>query len=195
MKKNNQQKIVQKSKQSNRLTRKEWFILAGFLIVYFFYMKSKDIILNYPYWLLILVCISVLTVVILVDFKKIKTVYSKTKKNDKPLFIGLAIIKLNVVSYFIAGILLIPFNYYNIIKSKKNNSTFENCEIIGISTYSKNRTIFFKFKGNTNVLYAYTPIMEVIKNNGRFKDYVFNIKYKKGLLDSYILESWSIEKK
>ena len=55
-----------KSKQTNRLTIKEWFILAGFLVVYFFFMKSKDIILNYPYWLLGLVFIIVLAIIIAV---------------------------------------------------------------------------------------------------------------------------------
>lgn len=195
MKTKESMKSPKSPQKCQRLTAREWLLLAGFLMLYFFYMKSSEIILNSPNWLLGIVFISAITIVTIINCRELKARVIQIQQQDKFLSIGLILLKYLVVSYFIAGIFLIPFNYYIIYKSKNSISTYEKCEILGISTNSKNKKIFYRFKGKTNVLYAYTPIMEEIKNNRKFNDYVFTAEFKNGLLGTYILENWSIEKK
>jgi hypothetical protein len=182
-------------KVNNKLTIIDWIKLIGFVLIYFFYIKSKDRIINYPFWLLVTVFGIVLVVCIILQYRKIQENYSKTEKKDKFLFFGINIIQIAVIAYFVSGIILIPFNYYAIYSSKTNTLTVENCEITGISNYSKNRTIFYKFKGKTNVVNGFKPIMEIIKDNGKFRKYYFAAEVKKSICNTYILESWDIVKK
>lgn len=181
--------------RKSKLTIIDWVKLIGFVLVYFFFIKSKDIIINYPYLLLFSVFAIVLVISTVVQLKKIRKEYTKIEREDHYLFLGIKILKIVVIAYFVSGIILIPFNYYTIYNSKKNISILEKCEITGISTYSKNRTIFYKFKGKENALYGFKPIMETIKENNKFKEYYFVAKVKKGFLDTYILENWDIVQK
>lgn len=183
------------NKVKSKLTVIDWFKLIGFVLIYFFFIKSKDIIINYPYWLLFTVFAIVLLSCTILQLKKILKEYSKIEKKDKYLFLGINILKIAVIAYFVSGIILIPFNYYNIYNSKKHTSILEKCEITGISTYSKNRTIFYKFKGKINVQYGYKPIMETIKENNKFEEYNFEAQVKEGFFGTYILDSWDIVQK
>ncbi len=183
-----------KNKQLNQKRLTDLYTMAATLIIYFFYMKSKDIILNYPYYLLFISFICIFIILIRANYRKTREKYFKTEKSERAIFIGLAILKLCVISYFTSGILLIPINYYIIYKSQNNYSTFEKCEIEGIATETQNRKLFYKFKGDIYAIYDYDPIMEEIKNNKKFVDYVFCVEFKKGLLDTYILENWHIKK-
>lgn len=184
-----------KTKVNNKLTTEDWIKLVVFFVVYFFFIKSKDSIVNYPYWLLITVFAIVLVISTIYQYRKMCDDYSKTEKKDKLLFLVINTIKISVIAYFVSGIILIPFNYYAIYNSKKNNLSVENCEITGISTYSKNRSIFYKFKGKTNVINGFKPIMENIKDNGKFENYYFVGEVRKSICNTYILENWSIIEK
>nr|WP_294931135.1 hypothetical protein [uncultured Flavobacterium sp.] len=184
-----------KAKENNRLTTGDWIKLIGFFLVYFFFLKSKDIIINYPYWLLIMVFSIVLVICISLQFRRIKEDFVTIEKKDKFLFFGINILQIAVIAYFISGIILIPFNYYNIYNSKNNNLISEKCEITGISTYSKNRSIIYNFKGKSNVMNGFKPIMENIKDDGKFKNYYFVAEVRQGACNTYILESWDIVQK
>jgi hypothetical protein len=186
---------LKSKKTSSKLTIQDWIKLMGFVLIYFFYIKSKDRIINYPSWLLVTVFGIVLVVCIILQYRKIQEHYSKIEKKNKFLFFGINILQIAVIAYFVSGIILIPFNYYAIYSSKTNTLTVENCEIRGISTYSKNRTIFYKFKGKTNVVNGFKPIMEIIKDNGKFKKYYFAAEVKKSICNTYILEGWDIVQK
>lgn len=186
---------IKKTKENNKLTTGDWIKLAVFFVVYFFFIKSKDSIINYPYWLLLAVFAIVLIISAIFQSRKIREDYSKIEKRDKLLFLGINTIKIAVIAYFVSGILLIPFNYYTIYNSKKNNLSVENCEITGLSTYSKNRSIFYKFKGKTNVINGFKPIMESIKDNGKFENYYFVVEVRKSICNTYVLENWSIKEK
>jgi len=181
-----------KTKINNKLTIIDWIKLIGFVLVYFFFIKSKDVIINYPYWLLFTALAIVLVIVAIWQYRKIQKEYSKTEKDDKPLFLVIIGLKIAVIAYFVSGIILIPFNYYTIYNSKESHVSSEKCEITGISTYSKNRTIFYKFKGKTNLVNGFKPIMEDIKDNGKFENYYFVAQVKKGICNTYILENWDI---
>jgi hypothetical protein len=182
-------------KKSNKLSAIDWMKLIGFVLVYFLFIKSKDIILNFPYWLMFTVFTIVLVICTILQFRKIQEDYVRIEKKDKFLFLGINILKIAVIAYFVSGIILIPFNYYTIYSSKKNTISLEKCEITGVSTYSKNRTIFYKFRGRTNVLYGFKPIMEIIKDQGKFKKYYLVLEGKEGICDTYILEGWNIIQK
>ncbi|QGK73060.1 hypothetical protein [Flavobacterium sp. SLB02] len=182
-------------KENNKLTTVDWIKLLGFLLVYFFFIKSKDVIINYPYWLLFTAFAIVLVIVAILQYREMQKEYSKTEKDDKPLFVVINGLKIAVIAYFVSGVILIPFNYYTIYNSKENALISEKCEITGISTYSKNRSVFYKFKGKTNVINGFKPIMENIKDNGKFKNYYFAAEVKKGICNTYILENWDIIQK
>lgn len=184
-----------KATLNNKLTVIDWIKLIGFVVVYFFFIKSKDSIINYPYWVLLTVFAIVLIISAIFQSPKIREDYSKIEKRDKLLFLGINTIKIAVIAYFISGIVLIPFNYYTIYNSKKNNLSVENCEITGLSTYSKNRSIFYKFKGKTNVINGFKPIMESIKDNGKFENYYFVVEVRKSICNTYVLQKWSIKEK
>ena len=184
-----------KAKINNKLTIVDWIKLIGFVLVYFFFIKSKDIIINYPYWLLFTAFAIVLFIIAILQYREIQKEYSKTEKEDKPLFLVINGLKIAVIAYFISGIILIPFNYYTIYNSKENALSSEKCEITGISTYSKNRSIFFNFKGKTNVVNGFKPIMEDIKDDGKFENYYFAAEVRWGVCNTYILESWDIIQK
>jgi len=184
-----------KAKINNKLTIVDWIKLIGFVLVYFFFIKSKDIIINYPYWLLFTAFAIVLFIIAILQYREIQKEYSKTEKEDKPLFLVINGLKIAVIAYFISGIFLIPFNYYTIYNSKENALSSEKCEITGISTYSKNRSIFYNFKGKTNVVNGFKPIMEDIKDDGKFENYYFAAEVRPGVCNTYILESWDIIQK
>jgi len=184
-----------KAKINNKLTIVDWIKLIGFVLVYFFFIKSKDIIINYPYWLLFTAFAIVLVIVVILQYRTIQKEYSKIEKEDKLLFLVINSLKIAVIAYFVSGIILIPFNYYTIYNSKENALSSEKCEITGISTYSKNRSIFFNFKGKTNVVNGFKPIMEDIKDDGKFENYYFAAEVRWGVCNTYILESWDIIQK
>lgn len=183
-------------KKKNSLTVKEWIAVVGALFIYFFYAKSKDVILNYPNWLLYIMIILTSAIIAIFTFRDQKAKYlNEVEKKDRGWFIAFGVVKLIVVAYFISGMLLIPFNYYTIHSSKEAPLTYEKCEIVKITTETQNRKIFYRFRGKVNILYAYKPIMEELKNNGEYKEYFFVAGVREGNLNTYILESWDIERK
>lgn len=131
-----------KNKINNKLTIIDWSKLIGFVLVYFFFIKSKDVIINYPYWLLFTAFAIVLVIVAILQYRTIQKEYSKTEKEDKLLFLVINSLKIGVIAYFVSGIILIPFNYYTIYNSKESPVSSEKCEITGISTYSKTEVSF-----------------------------------------------------
>lgn len=161
------------------------------IVLYFFYMKSKDLIINYPSWIyytLFLLIVFFLLINLLRDKNRIQNYIS-----DK-FQITLKIVQQIIVSWFVAGIVLIPFNYYILIKTEGNNVEFKSCPIIGVSTFSKNRCVFYSLDGHTNVLYGYIPIMEEMNTNKQWQNYRLILNVKKGLLNTYVMKDWNINK-
>ncbi len=184
-----------KSKNNAKDNVKEIALSAVVLLIYFYHMDLNDSIINQPVWINY-------TLFLIIDLALSISNFNKLKISIKTLIgislyynIALYLFKFSIISYFLSGIMMIPFNYYNIQIANEKSLEIVNCEIKNVSTYSKNRCVFYNFKGNTNVMYGYTPVMEEIKDNGKFKDYCFIVKCRTGLFGSYIMESWRIEKK
>ena len=186
---------VKSKKKDEKYSSVTLILAAGLLLVYFFYMKTRDEIINYPTYINYILFFSIICSLFLFHFNKFKIEFLKLRGKDLYLYITINLAKNLVVAWFLVGLVLIPFNYYNIHTAKGNSSEIIKCEIKGVSTYSKNRKVFFSLNGKTNVMYDFIPIMEDIKDNGKYKDYYFVTELRKGLLGSYILEGWDIQKK
>ena len=93
----------------------------------------------------------------------------------------------------IAGIILIPFNYYNIYKSQANDSKTMKCEIEKVNTKGKSY-LYFKVDNKTNLINGYIRNMKDI-NNSNANKYWLILKTRPGLLGTYIVENWDIEHK
>lgn len=179
-----------------KLTKKQLIIFGMGLIIYFFFMKSKSQILNYPNYIYYAPFSIFLVVSLIMKYKSWSVQTSKLPFfKQRFIFISVELIKFSVVIWFIIGMVLIPFNYYNIQIAKKQPLETAYCEITGISTYTQNRTLFFLLNGRTNALYSYNKTMDEIKENAQYKGYYFIAELRQGLLGSYILENWSIQKK
>ena len=184
-----------KSIKTERFTVKDFAFLGIFVLLYLVYIKTKDEIINYPTWLNLLTFFIIILIVVLFHLSRLKNEFKIQNWFDLGASIALLLAKIIIISLFLTGIFLVPFNYINIYSTTKNKSEIYKCEITGVSTFSQNRKIFFVLNGRTNVLYGFKPIMEDIKDNEKFKEYYFAAEVRKGLLNSYILEGWSIEKK
>ena len=182
-------KQINRKVKSDLKSNKTIILLILMIVLYFFYMKSKDLILNFPSWIYYTIFI-ISVIVLLTNFytKQIKN------KNFDRFQILTNVIQRIILSWFISGIILIPFNYFLIFSVKNNNSLSKKCEIINVSTYTKNRCIFYKLDNQTNVLYGYIPIMEEINENKKFENYNLILRVKKGLFNTYLMEDWNIIK-
>lgn len=167
-------------------------IFVGTIIVYFIYMIGDDQILNYPKWIYYILFLLFWG---LFSYLKIIKTFVRVPFNKDLVVLFFNVIKFAVFSWFLAGIVLIPFNFYNIYISKKNTLEAYECKITGISTYSQNRCVFFVLEGETNVIYLYKPIMEDLKNKKNYNEYKFIVDVRQGLLGSYVLEDWDIQKR
>jgi hypothetical protein len=178
-----------------KLSYFEWLVLAGVVLLFIFYIKSKGEIINYPDWLLYS-CVSIVSLVILFfRIKKAMNDQSKFKALDRILFWGLFICTVLVPSYFIGAIILIPFNYYNIEYARNNSTVSERCEITGVSLRSRPRCVFYKFHSRTNMVNGYIPIMQEVSDSKRYKDYEFVVDVRRGLLNSFVMDGWTITHK
>jgi magnesium-transporting ATPase (P-type) len=187
-----------KRKNTNKATTlkpKELLLLLGALFVYFFFLKSKAMLLNYPSWLNFSFFFSILITACLVKRKYFLELPPENDKIDKLIYWGFSIIKVSIFSWFLTGVILIPFNYYIIHTAKDQHLEGVKCEVIGVSTLSRNTTISYKLYNVTNVTYGYNPIMERMKAGANYKNYYFIAYTRKGLLNSYVLEKWEIQRK
>lgn len=192
-KKQYEEKAINKKNSGKLVDKKAALLFACLIILYFFYMKSKDSIINYPSWLYYGIFFIIVISVGVLCRNKFYSSSGEKKKTTVSLLIGVAYV--SIVSWLIAGVLLIPFNYYNLHIAKSNGLEHRDCIIKKVSAYSKNRTIFYELDGRTNAKYAYKPIMEEIMATGDYDEYVFVANVRKGLFSSYILVSWDIRKR
>jgi hypothetical protein len=183
------------SKNSNKLDAKTILILGGALGVYFFYMKTLDKIINYPYVILYVICIVVFTILFLYELKTLVAVFKPQKiLFESILEVLLYIIRISVFSWFISGILLIPFNYYNIYVSESNSRETLYLPIKSVYSRPRNNVIYYEFRGKTKILYGKIKIMDEIFNNKNYKDYQLIMRVHAALFNSYVIEGWDIEK-
>jgi len=166
----------------------------GIVIWYFFNRSFKETI-NYPiqylYWIILVVFI----ITLIFRSKRIKSEFLEQKDYflGKVVSLGINIVFTAIVAWLVAGIILIPFNYYNIYNAQANDSQTLKCDIEKINTKGKSY-VYFKVDNKTNLINGYIPVMNDIKNDNVSK-YWLILKTRPGLLGTYIVENWDIEHK
>ena len=170
------------------------FAIAVFL--FWIYVKTKADTIGYPEFLFntLFLVIYILLVLIMLQ----KTIFEFKNINnriDRWIFIVFYILKNSIFSVCLSGVFLIPFNLFNINYSKRNNIEIIKCEITGLSDYSKNSSFYYNYQGQETIIYAHKQLMSYIYINKNHRDYLFVAQVRKGLLDTYIIESWDIVRK
>jgi hypothetical protein len=177
---------------------KDKYLITQFglgVIIWYFFNRSYKETINYPdqylYWLILIV----FTITLVFRFKRIKTEFLKQREYflGKMVSLGINVVFTAIVAWLIAGIILIPFNYYNIYKSQANDSQTMKCEIEKVNTKGKSY-LYFKVDNKTNLINGYIRNMKDI-NNSNANKYWLILKTRPGLLGTYIVENWDIEHK
>ncbi len=177
--------------------KKKYLLIFGIIIVLFLiFLKTKQDTLNYPmnlYYLLIF-CLSLIIIILKVK-KYLSEIVLIKSYLDKFLFTGLNLFIVSTVSFFLAGIVLIPFNLFNIKFSKKNEIKIINCDLTGLTYKSGNSTIFYKYDNKTFVMHSSKKIMPEIYIDKDFDNYQIVFSVKKALLNTYIINDFNIIRK
>lgn len=182
---------VLKSSDKNKPIEVLKFAIA--LVLFWIYLKTKQDTIGYPeflfnsFFLIIFIGLVLATMQkTIFEFKNIRD------KIDRGIFIFFHIVKNLIISVFLSGIFLIPFNLFNRSYSEKKPTEMIKCEITGLSDYSKNSSFYYEYKGEESIIYAHRQIMSDIYINKNHRDYLFVAEVRKGLLDTYLIESWDI---
>lgn len=175
-------KKINKNRQVEKFTKKEWFYLILASVLFWFYSKTVDKILNYNFFLFFICFCSVFTISVLIGIKE-KTLSFWFEK----------IVKSLVFSFTISGIILLPLNFYIIDFSKGNPIINKNFDIASVSTSSARKQVRFEFMREIKVLYSYDEILYEVKKHP--EKYKLNIRVRKSIFNTYVLDDWNIEKK
>ena len=196
MKKNVSKNFVRPTSSNSKLDKKTFLFLVGVVIVYFFFMKTLDKIVNYPFFILYTISGIIFTTLLFFDIKAFLVAFKNLDYLiDKIISAILYSIKNLILSWFLSGIIIIPFNYYDIYVSKFNPSQTLILPIKSLYSRPRNNVIFYEFKGKTMILNGRIKIMDEIFNKKNFKDYELIFVVHPALIDSYVLEDWDIQRK
>jgi hypothetical protein len=171
--KNSVKKNQSSNGDSTKFSLKELLPYAAALAAYFFFNKTSNEIVKYPdliAYLLYAVSFAITLTYQLVLLRKI--IKSFDKLVQKIIAVGLRVLIAAVFSVFISGILLIPFNYYDIYASRGNPSETVICPLEGLVA-SRSHTIYYDFGGSLHAL-TFTSgnsLMTAIYLKGNYKEY------------------------
>jgi hypothetical protein len=115
----------------------------------------------------------------------------------KVVAVSIRIISAVIFSWFVTGILLIPFNYYDIHAAEGNSSDIIYCPVTGLVADGRKNCVYYKFSGSTHILYG-TPgstLINEINAKGNYEEYRLRLTVKKALFGSYIIEEWDLDKR
>lgn len=175
--------------------KKVFWLLVVLAVIYLPFLKSKNSIVNYPSWLCYSLFAFITALLLILRRKNLWSQLLTVKDFPSGSALTVRILTVLIFSWFVAGTILTPFNYYDIYIARQNYVEYVDCKITKVSTYSRDRKLFYEFRNQTNVLYTYKPIMEEIRKNEQYEAYVLSAKVRSGLLGSYLLEDWEIKKK
>jgi hypothetical protein len=195
--KNSVKKFQPSHGDSTNFTVKELLPYGAALAVYLIYLNTNNSIVKYPdliAWLVYGVAFAITLAYQLILFRKIAK--SIDKLVEKIIAVALRVLIAAVFSIFITGILLIPFNYYDIYASRGNPSETVICPLRGVVS-SRNHSIYYDFGGSLHALTT-TPgnsLMNEIYSKGNYKEYQLLLTVRKAFLGSYIIEDWQLDKR
>lgn len=184
--------------KSRRDKRILW-LFAGLLVAYLPYMFTRERIANYPHWLYYSI-FGLIAIVLLVTGTVKASLFTNNQKNSKHILVTLLRLAFSLlIAWFIAGLLLTPFNYYNIHVAKQNPLEQVDCEIDVVERKGKrrmrNRYIYYKLHGRFNMKHVSKAVINEIRTSSDDDNFVFAAEIRKGLLGSYYLERGEVKRK
>jgi hypothetical protein len=183
-------------KDSTALSSKELFIFGGALAVYLFYRRSLNRIINYPDSILYLLGGIIFVIIFLYSLPKLRNeMNSVDNLPGKVVAVAIRVLSAAIFSWFVTGILLIPFNYYDIHAAQGNSSEAIYCPVTGLTANAKDNSIIYEFGGSSHILYGSSTLMNEIYSKGNYKEYQLRLTVKKALFGSYFLEDWDLYKR
>lgn len=189
-------KAALKARPAGRSSKWLMPALAAGVALYFLYLKSSDAIINYPAEIKYSVFGGCLVLAVLYQASR-KTPRVGCRHWD--LFGVLAwlfdeALPVVIASWLLTGILLIPFNYYNLHVGSTNSSFTEVVRMEGLASTRRRKadTLYFRYKGRMNVIYGETPELTAIARAQTVKNYRLVLTLSQGVAGSYILSNWEV---
>lgn len=134
-----------KGKRSRKKTKiVEVLKFIPVLVLFWYYIKTKENTMAYPEYLFNSLVLIMFFSLSLINLKK--TIYEyRTFRNkiDKGIYIFFHLAKNIIFSYFLSGIILLPLNLYNRNYSEKNPIEIIECEITGLTDYTRNSCFYY----------------------------------------------------
>ena len=109
----------------------------------------------------------------------------------KIVAVSIRVLSAAIFSWFVTGILLIPFNYYDIHAAQDNPSEIVYCPVTGLVEDARKSCVYYEFSGSTHIVYGVSgssKLMREIYLKGNYKEYQLRLTMKKALFGSYFLE-------
>lgn len=151
----------------------------------FFYMKTKQELINYPNQYVVFGIVLFSFSLVLFNYKKIF--------NVNLLETGLNMIRYVLVAWIVVGVLFIPFNYYLIQSTKESKAEYLLLPLVKVSTNSQNRCFFYLYNDKKFVYYDYDPRFENILRNKNYEDFQIQFKVKKGEIGVFRIMDWDLK--
>ncbi|OQP59752.1 hypothetical protein A3860_36345 [Niastella vici] len=89
------------------------------------------------------------------------------------------------------------FTFFNYKAAEKAAVQFQKIEIdkISIKSSGTHNSIYFKFMGTQQAInnFVSTDIIRLAAKSENYGNYFLNLKFRKGLLTSYVIDHWSVE--
>jgi hypothetical protein len=197
-------KEAEENKDPNKLTWRDYLLLAAIVVVFCFYKDDHENIINYPEYLRYGLWILLFAAVAIIWFKKFASGYNKQiSLTERLVYILLNAGGAAVLALIVAGILVTPFNYYNEHVAAQNRVDTVRCDIndafIGKKTDEGRElnTINYTFQSKANTLHttAETPLIANMHELHMCGQFQLVVAAHRALWGSYMLEDWKIEEK
>ena len=194
----------EKNKDPYKLTWLDYLVLVVVGIAFYFYKDSHEDILNYPGYLKYATWGALFVAIVVIRFKKFEAKYlSMSVMGERLFYAFLSLVGSVIVTSMAAGLLLTPFNYYNIHVASKTIADTVRCEIdaayIGKHTEdgSLPNIIKYHFLGNSDSIQTPTESVRIANMNvfRSYSQYWLVLTTHKALLGTYWIEDWKIVNK
>jgi hypothetical protein len=97
------------------------------------------------------------------------------------------------IGYVLSMVILFPINKYNFNNSlERNNVDIIYCELESITKTITSKGFYFKFKNEIHFVKDYLDIFTEIERKNNYEDYHVQVGVSKGILNSYIIDSYII---
>ena len=179
---------------TTRLSTGEFLACAAVLVVFFWYVKTANRIVNFPQPLYYAVLVGVGGAVVAWSWKRDVTAFRAVDPDwgSRGMSAGLYLCKTAVLTWFATGIALLPFNYYNFYRAKEGQRVTDSVAIADVTTRRGTSGVSFWYKGRRNQLRGHEPIMDRIAARGDAGKYRLALNMNEGLLGSYVVNDWTI---